>query len=508
MKYQDDSSQSAQFDFWANALAASFLALAIFRFWLAPLPSSYWLDETGTAWAVKDGLRQMLARIQEWPTITPLYGLFVLAASAIGGTREYVLRLPSLLAVMGATVFVYLIASRLMNRTCAYSSVVLFICSDMVIFAATDARPYGMVLLAMTCSTYALIRWLDSGTFAAGLAYVFTAAAIPHLNIFSPLVLIAHALYIYKRMQTDARVRIGQVIVCVAAVILLTIHLVPAILQLFHSRGVYSFADRPSFYDFAEVMFPPVMMLGLGAGYLTARLFKGGFEHCAVKLDSAGLWLACGFFTPVLVLFVLSRAGSNSMFVPRYMIASQVGFALLGGCLIGTITSSGVRAVVNTCVIVCALFASDNLSHFWPRHAGEDWRGAIATARAAVQKRDMPVLIQSGFVEASAERFDFAQPLPTYLLAPLVVYGTPGKGIVLPYRLDAAAQRYLETSVVPLLQKSDSFLLITRGTSSSYVNWLAVKLGLSDIRPLGNFGAVEVIECKNSGPIAATSQSR
>src|SRR5690349_10068966 len=70
------------------------LALAVYRFWIAPLATSLWLDETGTFWAIRHGLRPMLTNMHEWPsTVTALYGFVVWVAYAVGGAREYVLRL-------------------------------------------------------------------------------------------------------------------------------------------------------------------------------------------------------------------------------------------------------------------------------------------------------------------------------------------------------------------------------------------------------------------------------
>src|SRR5581483_1145365 len=63
------------------------LALAVYRFWIAPLTSSFWLDETGTLWAIRNGPGPMLAHIREWPTVTALYGFIVWAAYAIGGAQ-------------------------------------------------------------------------------------------------------------------------------------------------------------------------------------------------------------------------------------------------------------------------------------------------------------------------------------------------------------------------------------------------------------------------------------
>src|ERR1035441_1297415 len=68
----------------ARAVTYVLLAAAVARFWIAPLGSSFWQDETGTFWTIKDGLLPMFARLQEWPTsITAAYGLVCSAAYAL-----------------------------------------------------------------------------------------------------------------------------------------------------------------------------------------------------------------------------------------------------------------------------------------------------------------------------------------------------------------------------------------------------------------------------------------
>jgi hypothetical protein len=68
------------------------------------------MDEFYTVWAIHDGLGQMFTRLREWPTISPFYGLIEWVFYWPGAVREYVLRLPSLIAICFASVLLYRLA--------------------------------------------------------------------------------------------------------------------------------------------------------------------------------------------------------------------------------------------------------------------------------------------------------------------------------------------------------------------------------------------------------------
>ena len=75
-------------------------AMAVVDLWILPIRSSFWLDETATFWVIKDGVANLLLRSNWAGSQSPLYYLTVWPALVIGGRHEWVLRLPSLVALM------------------------------------------------------------------------------------------------------------------------------------------------------------------------------------------------------------------------------------------------------------------------------------------------------------------------------------------------------------------------------------------------------------------------
>jgi hypothetical protein len=202
---------------------------------------------------------------------------------------------------------------------------------------------------------------------------------------------------------------------------------------------------------------------------------------------------------PVFLFFAFSILSSTSIFVPRYMIESQVALALLAGWAIGRLEPAAARLMVAASIIVCSLAALGSLRHLWPLHGGENWRGAMAAVRRIVGNSPMPVVVQSGFVESSALQVDLAGDVTSYVMAPLTLYPAAGDVHPVPYRLDARAASYLESSVVPDLARANRFLLVTR-SSRQYEFWIAGRLPGYSVRAVGDFGAVNVTLYQSGQP--------
>src|SRR6476659_4497236 len=95
-------SETAQLPAKSEAEEARFLwpplILVLVLLWIVPLSTSLGLDESGNYWVLKDGFHEALVRSQIWPGTPIIYDALVIAAKALGGNSEIVLRLPALLA--------------------------------------------------------------------------------------------------------------------------------------------------------------------------------------------------------------------------------------------------------------------------------------------------------------------------------------------------------------------------------------------------------------------------
>jgi hypothetical protein len=92
---------------WLTVFAL--LAVVAFRFWIMPLHSSLWLDETGTYWTAKDALSKAMERIFEAQvSSSPIHSVIESAFIKLPvSSPEIALRIPSVAAIMISIWLVY-----------------------------------------------------------------------------------------------------------------------------------------------------------------------------------------------------------------------------------------------------------------------------------------------------------------------------------------------------------------------------------------------------------------
>ena len=301
------------------------VAIAVVDLWVLPMRSSFWLDETATFWIVKDGVANLLHRSLDWAGQSPLYYLTAWLALVTGGRHEWVLRLPSLIALMVAAWLLYRLAQHLFDPASARLAVLSFACSGAVAFAASDARPYALGLCLLIGSAWLLVRWLETGSarYAAG-AMVLSVLTIYDHYLFGP-VLVVLAFYTVWRAVHEGKVRIwGLLAVGIGAGVLL-LPLVAQLRHFYQDRAVHSFSGAPLLSDLFTSIAPPVLAGSLTVGLLLAQLFRPEQDRePAPRRDT--VFLAAGWaLAPPLLLFAISVLSPSRLFVPRYYISCIPG---------------------------------------------------------------------------------------------------------------------------------------------------------------------------------------
>ncbi len=466
---------------------AVLLATAIVALWVLPMTSSFWLDETGTFWVIRDGLANLVARSMYWSWQSPLYYMTAWLALVSGGAREWVLRAPSLVASLAGAWMLYRLATRLFNSPVARLAVLCFVCSAPVAFAAADARPYALSLCLLIGSTWMLVLWLNSGAARYAAGYALLSALTLYAHYFLAPGLVAPALYAIARARKERRIGLWKLWAAWAATGLLMLPMVPHLLRFYGNRGVHSFASTPSFVDLFTAITPPLFVGSLAVGLLAAWMIspqgKGGWTP-----PRDGFLLALGWaLTPPLILFAVSIFSPAKLFVPRYYISSVPGLCLAAACLTGWVGADSRRRIVPATVVFTAI-VSFGSAH----HGGEDWAGAMRRIGAESPDGNLPVLAPSGFVEATDPKALDQSPFRDGYFAPQAMYPLTGKLIRLPYRLDEESIQYVEARVLPLIRGENRFVLVARYQGLSFEPWLRGRMapeGFS-VESLGNFGNV------------------
>jgi mannosyltransferase len=468
-------------------------AWAVLVLWVLPIRSSFWLDETGTYWIIKDGVANLIDRAIHWSGQSPLYYLIAWLAHLAGGRTEVMLRLPSLIAMIAAALLLYKLAVRLFDAQTAPFVVLGFACSQQVAFAAADARPYALAVFLLIGSVWMLVRWLDSGRplYAAG--YVLLAALTIYAHVLLSIALAGHGIYALHRSRRDGVVKPAALLAAWSAVGGLALPLVPQLLVLYRGRSSHAFVGAPNVSEFLAAIAPPLLAAPVALGLLVGWL--GSPRHPLERPKNVApkksvLLAAVWALLPLTTLYLFSVFTRSDLFLPRYYVSAAPGLALLFGWWIRAAATIRARPIAAAVLVVCA-----SLSFGSPQHGDADWAGAMAKVRALTAAGDTPVVMASGFLEATGPEVLAVPSFQEVLFVPLALYPAGGKLIGLPIHLDAKSQPYLETIVETDLQHRTRFVLVCEWQQKvTYEPWLRGRVASQGFRSesQGNFGDVDV----------------
>jgi hypothetical protein len=194
------------------------------------------------------------------------------------------------------------------------------------------------------------------------------------------------------------------------------------------------------------------------------------------------------------LVFAISVLTPTKVFVGRYVLAAYPGLALLGAWVIRGIAPQRARSLVLFLIAAFSLAAYGGLTRLWPNHGSQDWRGAMAAVRSMTGDTQVPVLMQSPFIESMDERQFFDPGHRGLLLAPISFYPCGGNVIPFPNKVNDRTLRYLSEVSAATLDPSGRFILVTSEGEDGVREWLAERLesrGFT-VRPRGAFGEVSV----------------
>jgi hypothetical protein len=443
-------------------------AMVVIQLWFGMIGTSFWLDETGTWWIVKDGAAEAVRRAFSWSGQSPLFYLVAWLSSRVFGLNEIALRIPSVLAMTGAIYFLYRIAERLYDR--ASAAVVAFVFLCVVSFYAVDARPYALAMLCLTASTWALLRWLDANRPLDAVLYAITAALVVYAHCILSLGLVAGIIYAAVTVWKEPR-RLAWLIFLQAMVALVCVPLVPELRRFYATRSSHTFTGLPTVGDLLAGFIPCsiagalILLVWICMAVRGEANIEGKCTRRAALL--IGTWAV---FAPF-VLFLLPAVADLRLFVDRYYSSALPGQALLAGGLLSSIRPGAVRKALLLVLGAASIFAQGRLSA--NSHGNEDWRAAMAF----VQKEagPAPVFLVSPFAEATDFKALKDPRTHDILFAPELLYGEPVRSIRLPHVFAGRDTADLE-NVAEQLKNERRFFFLSDKPDRSYELWLLGRL--------------------------------
>jgi len=477
----------------ATAITAIALALGICVFWLAPIRSSLWLDETGTVWAVRGTLPETVARAFHPGQPSVLFSALTWFVVAIGGLHEVTLRTPSIVAALMAALGVYWLARRYCDACQSLLATALFATYGTVAFAAADARPYALALMAVVWAMLLLVRSCEKGRLLDGLGCVLAAALSVYFHYLAATIL---PIFVYYVMRRDRRRRPTRMTLCGMAALLsiLLLFLLPHAVQLWRMRVEHSFSGMPAIRDVIDALVYYRLAAGILLGAAVARCVYPDFEVRRQELFTrAHSFLAAWYLSPVLALLGLSVFSEAKVFVPRYYLWGVPGLVILAASTLSSVHPLPARRVLG--LIVLLVFCVRRFPIGDAGHAGEDWRGALGAANAAIQQTHATLLLRSGFPETPTASVAEDLSADDPLMAPLAMYPVSGRAVLVPCWLKDADRGRLEEIVSGLVERRSPFVFVSPNNGPPTDMWLRGRLSGEAYRisSLGDFVGMTAI---------------
>ncbi|MCA1834364.1 MAG: glycosyltransferase family 39 protein [Actinobacteria bacterium] len=434
-------------DRWVS-LAAVVAAVSVL--WLPYLRSSYWLDESGTAWVVNSGLGEAIRR-SKFEGQSPAYYVVAWVARKIFGHGEVALRIPSLIAALITLWIVYRLGVALFDRRAGLIAAVSLAVLAPFAFAAVDARPYAIAVLFLAASTLSLVRWEQRRALRHGVGYALFSAAMLYFSYFFSLAFIAHAAYAYAKDREKSGVSLRDYAVSVGGIVVLAAPSAVHLRALLGQGDILAWVQQPGIVaKLLSSLLPIPLVAGLVASVALTAARKDLHRIRDGEPTSRLLAFTLAIIPPEL-LFVLSIVIAPKFFQPRYYVSFAVGMAVLAGWLIAGLSNRAGRTAAVAFMVVVAAFTYDG-----GYRATQDWRAASRVVNAHAD-RDELILFSPGL---SSRKID--DPARAGLLrAPFEAYPVEGRIMLLPFDLVGKNGFRVYNLVTRDLAHTDRFLLVT-----------------------------------------------
>jgi hypothetical protein len=435
------------------------LSLCLFRLWLMPLPSSFWLDETATVFVAQQGSDHpslAVAAPQAWRS---LYYPVIRINGAIFGYSEVATRIPSILAMAGFLGLLAFLVRRLIHPEAAWFAVFACLALPGLNYQAANARPYAAGMCLFAAALLYLVRWLDSGRWRDALVFAAAASLVLYIHLLfwpSCLVFILYAAARIARGETPVNWRRALLIFALCAAALAPV--MAQTLSLFGDARAHVIAPLPSLRQFFRSLELTLVLGCAAAAWLIAR--ARGWRQDGAKLSLPAIVLIAGWWLcqPIL-LYAFSWLSGDALFVPRYLQLALPGAAAASTALAAGFIPAGRWRQISVVLALGVFLLQGQWRQLWPRHHNSDWRAASRSVNQLEARGEIPVICPSPFIEARPPAWRPDYPLPGFLYAHLTVYPVAGRTYLFPFENSPEAESQATALAQGALSSSRRFLI-------------------------------------------------
>ena len=473
------------------------LAVGVTRFWLMPLPSSFWLDETATIFVARHGAGDpslAVAAPQAWRS---WYYPLIHWTGSVLGYSEIATRLLSVLALAGFLWMFALLAQRLIHPRAGWFAVFACLALPGFNYQAANARPYAVGMCAFAVALLFLIRWLDSGRWLPGLLFAGTAAVTLYIHLLfwpSCLVFALYAAARVSRQETKVAWRRVAAVFGLCGVLILPVLF--ETISLLREAGAHVIAPPPSLAQFLRSLELTLLVACAGGAWLIA-LWRHSQAETAKLSASAMVGIGAWWLCQPIVLFAFSWLTGNGIFVPRYLQLALPGAALAATAAAALFIPAPQWNRFAAVLALGALVFGGPWRPLWPRHHNSDWRAAAAAVNRMEASAATPVICPSPFIEARPPAWRPDYPLPGFLYAHLDEYPIQANPYLFPFADSPQAEGYASTLARGSLSTSHRFLIYGWEPQVNFWrDWFAARPEFAGWRQrrLGPFADVDLVE--------------
>ncbi len=390
------------------AVAGILLLSALLRLWGLGA-KSLWFDEAYSIFIAQQPPLEILRLLQAHDTHPPLHYLLLHVWITLFGKGEVAVRLPSVLASVGAVLLTFLLGRRIAGQRVALLAALFLALSPFQITSAQEARMYPFLTLFAMGSMYSLWLALEEGGRWNWVAYVGSTLLGLATHYFAFLVLLVQAMFVLALHRDRATTRswLGAMLL----ITLLYLPFVPLLVaQIATARnwpnirppfGLPALADLFGLFSFGGGSF------GMGTYFrrgllpldqrapillpFVALIFAGvaGLDGWRKRTFLSAYWIV-----PVAIVSVISLRWN--IFYERYFSFVLPPFAVLIAAGVFTVANAWSRisrVVTATMLIVLAAYMVPALADVYRARAPYNWRGAAQYVAARVRPNDLLLFI-------------------------------------------------------------------------------------------------------------------
>ncbi len=455
--------------------------------WFSAIRSALWLDETVSYWQISGGFSQIWHR---QGLSFPAYSYILWLTDSLFGSNGIVLRMPSVLAMLGAVYVLYLIAREFFEFDVAVIVTAVFAFSPIVAFAAIDARPYAFAVLAVNWATLMLLRWMRANSIRHAALFGVAAAGIFYFHYLFGVILVAYALIFLLMKWREYRAFAPKLVIAAIPFFLMMLPVFSRLVYLFQTSQSHVFEGVPSTVELSRTLMPGnIALLFAEVAFLAAVARKVAVP--SNEPAGAGITSLLLAMVPLGVLYGVSVWTPIHVFVERYRLVGLPGVALCWGLLVSCLNWKFARALFAVALIV----SFSNGIHFtlWESH-GYTWKYALEAADARALPDHAPLLICSDFPESNFVPMP-ADPKTSFLFAQLSYYKVKSPVMPLPRALNATAESQVKRFLATAIPAHQKFFVVAFGASTKTINWITTTTESSyRMVRVGEYDQVSVVE--------------